>query len=319
MGRDATHPTVRQLLQAQPDGVTTTDLHRLGVSDSVIRKQIAEGVLLRLRREVFVDRRVWDASAPWERDRLRARAVVGSSPSLGTRPGQVALSHRSAMAEHGLDVFGVDDEVHASRVGCGRGHRSGGLWVHAPVPVDQVIEQDGMPSVRPALASLQEAVVHGAEAGLVAADSALRARAATPEELRALVGLSCLQRDRPAARLVAELADGTRESAGESRTAWLLHLLGIAVECQVEIRDPSGWLVGRADFRVRGTRVLLEFDGRVKHTDRDVLVAEKLREDRLRELGYEVVRITWADLAHPHVVRARIRAALGRAASRRPA
>ncbi len=310
---------VRRLLEAHPDGLTTADLHRAGVSDTVIRSQVAAGVLLRLRREVLVDRQVWEASPPWERHRLRALAVAGSLTSLGTDPGRVALSHRSALVVQGLDVHGRDDEVHASRVGCGRGHRSGGLWVHAPVPAEQVTEEDGMPVVRPALACLQEAVVHGAECGLVAADSALRVGAATRDELSSAVDLSCLRRDRPAARLVADLADGSRESAGESRTAWLLHLLDIAVECQVEIHDPAGWLVARSDFRVRGTNVLIEFDGRVKYDDRDVLVAEKLREDRLRELGYEVVRLTWADLAKPGLVRAKIREALQRASLRHPA
>ena len=319
MGTGRRDERVDRLLHAHPDGVTTADLHRAGVSDPVIRNQVAAGVLLRLRREVLVDRQVWESSPPWERHRVRALAVASSLPSLGTGRGQVALSHRSALAVHHLDVYGVDDEVHASRVGCGRGHRSGGLWVHAPVPVDQVTELDGTPLVRPGLACLQEAVVRGAECGLVAADSALRAGVATPEELAALVGLSCLRRDRPAARLVAGLADGRRESAGESRTAWLLHLLGIGVECQVEIRDADGWLVARSDFRVEGTDVLLEFDGRVKYDDREVLVAEKRREDRLRELGFEVVRITWADLARPALVRARIREALKRAALRHPA
>ncbi|WP_143553887.1 hypothetical protein [Serinicoccus sp. CNJ-927] len=319
MRGDAMDPRVGRLLEVHPHGLTTAHLHRAGVSDTVIRSQVAAGVLLRLRREVLVDRRVWEASPPWERHRLRALAVAGSLTSLGTEPGQVALSHRSGLVVQDLDVHGSDDEVHGSRVGCGRGHRSGGLWVHAPVPPGQVTDQDGIPVVRPALASLQEAVVHGAECGLVAADSALRVGAATPEELRSLVDLSCLRRDRPAARLVADLADGSRESAGESRTAWLLHLLDIEVECQVEIYGPAGWLVARSDFRIKGTNVLLEFDGRVKYDDRDVLMAEKVREDRLRELGYEVVRLTWADLATPGLVRAKIRQALARASLRRPA
>ncbi|MGI8946590.1 MAG: hypothetical protein ACR2FV_01125 [Ornithinimicrobium sp.] len=41
-----------------------------------------------------------------------------------------------------------------------------------------------------------------------------------------------------------------------------------------------------------------------------------LSEDRLRELGYEVVRLTWQDLADPGGVHAKIRAAFARAAVR---
>lgn len=36
------------------------------------------------------------------------------------------------------------------------------------------------------------------------------------------------------------------------------------------------------------------------------LVAEKFLEDRLRDLGYEVVRVTWSDLAHPERILERI-------------
>jgi hypothetical protein len=47
----------------------------------------------------------------------------------------------------------------------------------------------------------------------------------------------------------------------------------------------------------------------------DALLAEKRREDRLRELGYEVVRVTWDELAQPERIHARVRAALLRRAA----
>ena len=49
---------------------------------------------------------------------------------------------------------------------------------------------------------------------------------------------------------------------------------------------------------------------------RAALAAEKRREDRLRALGFEVVRLTWADLDHPEVVDRLVRSALDRAAGR---
>ena len=81
--------------------------------------------------------------------------------------------------------------------------------------------------------------------------------------------------------------------------------------------DAAGVLVGRVDFLVAG-RVVVEFDGLLKYRGEDgpeVVVAEKRREDRLRELGYEVVRVTWDELAHPERILARIRAALLRRAA----
>jgi len=64
--------------------------------------------------------------------------------------------------------------------------------------------------------------------------------------------------------------------------------------------------------------VWLEFDGREKYlrfrrdgeTIADAVLREKRREERVRELtGWICVRITWADLADPRRVAARIRAA----------
>ena len=87
-------------------------------------------------------------------------------------------------------------------------------------------------------------------------------------------------------------------------------------------RSRSRWktpsLVARVDFLVDGTRVVVEFDGKVKYGSGDpcVLWAEKRREDQLRGLGYVVVRITWADLERAGGRRRPVRAALATAAGR---
>lgn len=91
--------------------------------------------------------------------------------------------------------------------------------------------------------------------------------------------------------------------------------MGIAVTPQVTITDDG--FVARVDFLVTGTKVVLEFDGAVKYADadgRDALIAEKWREDRLRQLGYIVVRVVWRELADIKALEWRIRQALARAA-----
>ena len=63
---------------------------------------------------------------------------------------------------------------------------------------------------------------------------------------------------------------------------------------------------------------MVEFDGLVKYEGREgrlALADEKVREDRLRAAGYAVVRLVWADLYRPDVVRARIEQALKGAAA----
>ena len=99
--------------------------------------------------------------------------------------------------------------------------------------------------------------------------------------------------------------DGRSESVGESRLRFALAVAGITLEPQVVVTDEVGDFVARVDFLVAGTRVVVEFDGKVKYGygGADVLMAEKRREDRLRRLGYAVVRVTWADLYHlPRVI-----------------
>lgn len=59
---------------------------------------------------------------------------------------------------------------------------------------------------------------------------------------------------------------------------------------------------------VRGLLVI-EFDGAVKYEGaqgREALVAEKNREDELRQLGYGIVRLVWSGLVDPARVQAKM-------------
>ena len=66
-------------------------------------------------------------------------------------------------------------------------------------------------------------------------------------------------------------------------------------EMQVPIHDEVGF-VARVDFLWRDARVIGEADGAMKYESRGVLIAERHREQRLRELGHIVVRWTWDEL-----------------------
>jgi very-short-patch-repair endonuclease len=147
---------------------------------------------------------------------------------------------------------------------------------------------------------------------MVPLDAALHAgRCSLDEVSAALVGPSRSTRLRARAEQLLARADPACESVGETRTRLLLMDVGFAVRSQVEVREGAR-LVGRVDFLV-GDKVVVEFDGALKYggvEGRAALVAEKRREDALRSLGYTVVRVTWADLADPAPVVARIRRAL---------
>jgi hypothetical protein len=88
-----------------------------------------------------------------------------------------------------------------------------------------------------------------------------------------------------------------------------------APQLQWVVRDESGRHLGTTDFGWPQWHTVGEFDGLVKYgrlvepgqTAADVVVAEKLREDALRDQGLHVVRWTWADLADFTPVATRLR------------
>lgn len=292
------------LLAGQDRLLTATQLRRRGVGPQTVRAWVATGRLVRLRRNVLVEGETWRSTPSWGRHLVRARGAMLDRGGIGA-----ALSHHSALAVMGLAIHGTDALVHLVGVGVGGSRRSAGLVRHAAIPEDRITDAFGVPTVTPAVACTQVAAAFGVEAGLVAADSALRAGVCRREDLAELRGWPALGRGRPAAGVVIDRADGRHESAGESRTSWLLHRLGLDPTPQVRITDASGNVVARVDFLFERERVVVEFDGMLKYAGHSDLTAEKVREDRLRAMGYEVVRLTWADLDRPDAVRARLEAA----------
>ncbi|WP_232311813.1 hypothetical protein [Janibacter melonis] len=99
-------------------------------------------------------------------------------------------------------------------------------------------------------------------------------------------------------------ADGRHETPGETRTGVCPHRLGRAYTPQVWIGQD------RVDALLDDEPVVVEFDGELKYTDQDALVAEKIREDRIRSRGYGFVRLMWADLYDLGLVAAWVRRAI---------
>lgn len=100
-----------------------------------------------------------------------------------------------------------------------------------------------------------------------------------------------------------------------------MHTAGLpAPVSQLEVRDELGRFVGRGDFGWAEARTIGEFDGMIKYgrllrpgEDAGSAVhREKVREDAIRDLGWFVVRWTWADLNRPADLVSRISRALHR-------
>lgn len=103
-----------------------------------------------------------------------------------------------------------------------------------------------------------------------------------------------------------------------------LHEDGLtAPEPQQDIFDENGQFVARVDFCWKEQRTIGEYDGKIKYGKlrkpgqslEDAIFAEKLREDSLRDLGWQIVRWIWADLYRRGVIRDRVLRAFARASS----
>ncbi|MDQ2756300.1 MAG: hypothetical protein M3Y71_07015 [Actinomycetota bacterium] len=256
------------------------------------------------------------------------RHELATRAMLTAHGGRAVASYHSALVLRGLPVYNADlSRVRLSRLTAGPTRTRPRLSVGRVVPPGMV---DGE-CVTVAKAAVQVGESSGPLAALIAADAALRLFLTTPEQLR---DVARTVENHPRTRRllsVLELADGRRESPGETRLGHALHAMGVEVTPQLEVREPG--IHAFVDFVVDGVMVAVEFDGKVKYgrtidrvdqhgrrvTPQEVLWLEKKREDRLRELGYEVVRVTWAELDDLPALTQRIRAAINRARARVPA
>ena len=285
---------------AQEGIISTAQLRTLGHTRQSITALGRDGLLTRLTRGVYAVGPPPEGparSVEWHR-------LLGRGARLLYPDG--ALSGHSAMVALQLPVWGANlRRAHLERP------------VHREVITRDLVirppfDGDSAPAgVVPAATGLvQHCLEHGATPGVVAADAALHAGVTTIAELEAA---ACVVRGWPRSsrvRTMMALVDPRSESVGESRLRVGLTLLGVQVEPQVVIRDERGRFVARVDFLVQGTNVVIEFDGMVKYRGDDgaeVLIAEKRREDELRRLGYQVVRVLWSDLDRLGELVARLR------------
>lgn len=296
---------LRLLAERQHGLFLTSQAMARGTGETTLRKWVDRGDVLRLARGL-------NLLATHRAETADARHLQLARGGLLLMPDAV-LSHWTAVLAHGLPVLGVPSVVRLQRPIRRQVSREG--FVVDPMRGESVMTEHGRAaSVDRAVLDL--ARLRGLEAGLVSADAALRASVVNHPDLlhraRNLRGQGA-----GAARRTAELADRRIESVGESRLRYTCVIGGIEVVPQATICNRDGEFVARVDFLVKDTKVVLEFDGKLKYADGDgrTLFNEKQREDTLRRLGYVVVRVTWSDFNNPTALLARIREAV---ASSRP-
>ena len=283
---------------------TASELTDLG-GGRVMRRRDREAAGLRaVRKGVYTD-----APAP---GRSAADAeldlLVRSLAAVRRIASGTVLSHESALVVHGLPLIGIrSGPVVTTRHRPGGGSRHTSLMRCHNVSLDgATTEVRGVP-----VTTVERTLVDLARSGemigaVCAADHALHHQQCDVEDLRAEVGRAAGRRGVHRARELAELVDCRAESPLESLSRFAIRGAGLPVpELQVELILPDGRLV-RADMLWREQRVIGECDGLGKYgidgegieAVRDSLRREKDRQNLLEEMGFRVVRWTWADAWH---------------------
>ena len=222
-----------------------------------------------------------------------------------TLPPRAVFSHRSALIIHGLPIpyFDDDEPICAETVHPRHAVRRPTMVIRRRElePAD-IAEVDGVP-VTSLLRTLLDISRDCPLAFAVAVvDDALRCSLVTLHEFRDYCVRNRVRTHQGRIDLVLDHADGRRETVAESICAmrFVEHSID-GFEPQVVIRDETGAFVARTDFADEAAKVIAEFDGAGKYhlegaDPKRSFELERRREYALRNLGYTVFRITWADL-----------------------
>ncbi len=302
-----------------PDGVVRLrrDLIAAGLTDQQLVRLVRAGVLTRIRHGAYVDTARWQVTSDADRHRLLCRAVLARAHD------QTALTHVSSVVERGIPVWGVDlGVVHTTREKPERAGRTVRDWVphRGRLTEDDLEVVNGLLLSTAARAAFEVTTIAGVEASLVIVNRLLHAGALTPQQLADQVEAHRHWPNSLTSDLVLRLADPRLESVGEDRVSYLCYAQRLPrPEPQWKVHDEKGTLVARLDFAWPEHGVFLEFDGRAKYREHrreketleEFLMREKAREERVCVLtGWTCLRISWADLARPELLAARIRAVL---------
>lgn len=285
---------LRELALAHSGAFTTAEAAACGWNRRDVERALAAGEWTRLHPGVFVDAGWFAGLEPAARHLTRVRA------RLRFRADGWHAARRSAAVVHGLPLIGkppavaqlVRDKESRSLRGHARHERIASLHV------EDRTEVEGVPVTSMARTVVDVAREEPFRNGVAVADAALR-RGLTTEELERVLARCTGWPGSRAARRVARFADARAETPLESISRVAFETLHVpAPELQVEVWD-NGCFVARVDFLWRDHHVVGEADGKAKYVTVSDLYAEKRREERLRDLGFEVVRWDWATAYRP--------------------
>lgn len=283
-----------------------------GLAKPQVRSLVRSRDLIRVRYGVYATRSAveWGKASP---ARGHALLVIAVQAAAGR---DSVASHQSAALIQGLDLFpAASSAVTLTRSKARRCARdkSDGVFFHtAALPDGHVTRVLGARVTTVPRTVVDLARVSSFMSAVVTADSALRAGVTTKEGLVAVCDACAGWPGIRQARRAVDFSDPLAESVLEScaRVIFAEHGLEAPVlQFTVTGRD----FRYSVDFYWPGQRVIAEADGEVKYSDPRRAIKQLERDQRLRDLGYQVVHFTWRELFRDaEAVTGRIRRALGR-------
>jgi hypothetical protein len=253
------------------------------------------------------------------RHALNVRAVLA-----GSSRGDTVASHESAALIYGLPLLKPPPAgmVSVTRPpGAYRGRSVPDVRFHsATLPAGHVTTEHGVPVTTIARTIIDLARTLPFMDAVVVTDQAIHAlRTSQPqldEAIQACQGWPGLDQ----ARRVAGFSNGQAESPLESCARVVFDAYGLpppelqaAVPVGLRV-DADGTVTAddyhdfRVDFLWRDTKTVAETDGLMKYSSGREAIRERRRDRLLREAGYKVVHITWAELfSNPQRIIDRIR------------
>ena len=274
----------------------------------------ASGELHRVRRGLYLRTEQWDALKPWEQYRVSIQAVHELAHAAPV------FARQSAAQIMGLPLILVPRLIETVAESKNGGQSSNG--VHRLPAIDgdpPPWQMHGLLVTQPHITARDLAVSLPLAQSLPAMDRLLSmqllpgAPANVPltfpvKKIEEAISRLPNAAQRARALRVLTAGSGRSQSAGESfRRAVILENGFPDPTLQVPFYDSHG-LVGYPDFVWENSKLLGEFDGHEKYsaqrylrgkTPAQVVIDEKNRENRLRALGYNVIRWEWNDVKEP--------------------
>lgn len=282
---------------------TTQLLLDQGYSQQAITRAAKAKKLLALRRGIYVENERWNSLYPSEKHLVRMQALATMSNYIFT--------HESAALALGLPVLDIPKSVHVQALPTSRG-KVAGVQKHYYGQAPEVVKVAGLRVTSPVQTLVDCAKTLPLVAALCIADGALHRQLLTQHQAREAL-LNAQGKGVRACRRVAELMSPLAESPGETLTRFALIQAGFEFVEQFWVYTSAGSF--RADFMIKGLKLIIEFDGDVKYRDstEQAVLAERKRERALQNEGWVVVRLEWKDVQNPAVVEKLVRQGVQRA------